>query len=187
MGADPVTLSIAGGVLMGAASANGAASQNRAIGRAMGSTVSASEDAMNQIQTQTAIASQRYINDARKARGAIRVAGAAGGVRGDDLAAIVRQTAYDAELNTAITKMDAAAKIGSVRSNAQAQLERLESQGKSVLFETAKGGLQGAMAGYSIGSFFAPAAAATSTAGAAGSAFDAVAVPADPALGGIVY
>lgn len=159
MGVDPITLSIAGGTIMGATSAAGAVSQNRSIERSMKSTVSASQEAIRQIQMQTAIAGQRYVNDARKARGAIRVAGAAGGIRGSDLQALVRQTAYDADLNTRITKMDAANKINKVQSNAAAQLQQLEGQGRSAAFDTIRGGLQGAITGFTLGNILSPASA----------------------------
>jgi hypothetical protein len=163
MGVDPVSLSIAGSVLTGAATAGGAMDQNRAIKKAIGSTVAANAETMNQIQTRTSIATQRYINDANRARGAIRVAAAAGGVNGADLAALVRQTAYDADLNKRIEAMNAGAAINRARSEARAQIQSLESRRRNVGIDAVQGMIQGAIAGYSLGEDPSPVAKVVET------------------------
>lgn len=160
MGIDPVTLAIGGGVIMGATSAKGAIDQNSAIKKAMGSTVGASAEALRQIQLKASITNQRYVNDARKARGSVRVAAASAGINGADLAALSRQTAYDADLNKRIAAAGAGGQINRVRSEAAARLQGLENSGQSVGLQALQGALQGAIAGYSVGGMFSGGAAA---------------------------
>lgn len=165
MGIDPVTLSIGGAVVMGALSAKGAVDQNSAIKKAMGSTVGASAEALRQIQLKASITNQRYVNDARKVRGSVRVAAASAGINGADLAALTRQTAYDADLNKRIAAADAGGQINRVRSEAAARLQGLESSGKNVGLEMLQGAIQGAMMGYNAGSMFAGGGAAAADPG----------------------
>lgn len=165
MGVDPVTLSIGAAVIMGAASAKGAVDQNSAIKKAMGSTVGASEEALRQIQLKASISNQRFVNDARKARGSVRVAAAGAGISGADLAALTRQAAYDADLNKRIAAADSGGQINRVRSETAARLQGLENAGQNVGLQTLQGALQGAMLGYSAGSMFAGGGAAAAEPG----------------------
>lgn len=160
MGIDPVTLSIAGATIMGATSAKGALDQNAAIEKSMGSTVGASQEALRQIQMRTSIQNQRFVNDARKTRGSVRVAAAGAGVSGADIAALVKQAAYDADLNRRITAMDAGGQISRVQSETRARLQSLESSGQNAALQALQGALQGAITGYSVGGMFSGGAAA---------------------------
>lgn len=148
---DPLTLAGAGAVLGGAGSTYGAAQQNHAIGGAMRSTVSQSQETLNQLQLQTAITAQKYANDARRVRGSIRVAAAGAGMAGSDLMALQRQAAFDADLNTRIAKADASAKARGVIAQTDANLTSLANQGQNALLAGFMGALKGAITGYSLG------------------------------------
>lgn len=154
MGVDPLTLGVAGATLEGGASVFGALQQNQAINRAMKSTVAASQDALNQLQLKTAAAQQRYVNEARRARGSLRVAAAAGGVRGSDIQALVRQTAFDAEMNTVLAKRDANTRTRAIVSQTDAALTDLSNRAQNPLVQGGLGALQGFLSGYSMGGMF---------------------------------
>lgn len=154
MGGDPLTLGIAGATIMGSGSVAGAMQTNRSIGRAMRSTVSSSQTALNQLQLQTAASQQRYVNQARRIRGALRVAAAAGGVNGADIAALVRQNAYDENLNTTLAKIDSQNRAANIVSQTQAALTNLENQSQNPVVRGALGAIQGFTSGYSLGGMF---------------------------------
>jgi len=165
---DPLSLAVAGGVIGAGAGGAGASSQNAAIRRSMGSTVSGSQAALDQLQMQTAITAQKYANDSRRARGAVRVAAAGAGMSGDDLAALQRQAAFDADLNTRIAKQDAQNKAKGIIANTEAALASLKNQTKNPLVSGLMGGLQGAITGYTVGGMFSGAGGAAAEAGASG-------------------
>lgn len=158
---DPLSLAVAGGVIGAGAGGVGASSQNAAIRRSMGSTVSGSQAALDQLQMQTAITAQKYANDSRRARGSVRVAAAGAGMSGDDLAALQRQAAFDADLNTRIAKQDAQNKAKGIIANTEAALANLKNQTKNPLVAGLTGALQGAITGYSLGASVDAASKAT--------------------------
>lgn len=192
---DPLSLAVAGGVIGAGAGGAGASSQNAAIRRSMGSTVSGSQAALDQLQMQTAITAQKYANDSRRARGAVRVAAAGAGMSGADLAALQRQAAFDADLNIRLAKADAMNKAQGIRSQTDAALSSLKSQTRIPFVSGLTGALQGAIAGYALGSMFSSIggeAAVDSTvwSGSATPPPEAIMLHptgVDPALGGIVY
>lgn len=146
----------------------GAASTNSAIKRSMASTVAQSAKALETLQFQTAVAAQRYANDARRTRGAIRVAAAGAGMAGSDLMALQRQTSFDADLNVRIAKQDSQNKATAIIEQTKAQLAGLANSYKNVLLSGLEGGVSGALSGYLIGGMFDPKTAATAASGGGG-------------------
>lgn len=150
MGIDPLTLTVGGAVIGGASSVASAASQNQSLERSMRSTVAGSQEALNQLQFQTAVATQRYTNDSRKIRGAIRVSAAGAGMSGADLAALQRQAAFDADLNIRLAKADAMNKAKGILAQTDAAITGLSDRTSNPLLAGFMGAAKGALTGYEI-------------------------------------
>lgn len=168
MGIDPLTLTVGGAVIGGASSVASAASQNQSLERSMRSTVAGSQEALNQLQFQTAVATQRYTNDSRKIRGAIRVSAAGAGMSGADLAALQRQAAFDADLNIRLAKADAMNKAKGILAQTDAAITGLSDRTSNPLLAGFTGALKGALAGYEVGQMKFPSTNPTNVAGGGG-------------------
>lgn len=152
MGAETaIALGIAGAITGGA----GAMSANSGIRKSERAAVDAARTERTQIKAQRDLEREKRALELDRVRSRQRVLAANAGQSIDgSFGLLMDQAALDAGINQRIADANYAARSARVQSQFDAQFISLENGRQSPLFAAIQGGIQGAMAGHSIGNFF---------------------------------
>lgn len=139
-----------GAVAMGTMAYAGARSKNAAVRTSMNSANRAAAITLRQQSLAIAVQKQKQIDESQRIIGRLRVAAGTAGV--SNYGAGERTATLDAGENLALIDANLATDQAATKSQLAAQQAGLKAQQVNALFATIQGAIQGAQAGYSVGS-----------------------------------